>query len=98
MVVLAWGDAALHARGRLVAEHGRVRPAHPRATGARRPASQGCSTGHRLVGTDRGGMEHESYRLCVEWQTSTAPGAGSFTPVRWVCRLPRERIFNCELT
>ncbi len=87
------GDAPLHAAWRLVAQHGRVGAAHHRPTGTRRPASQGCTTGDRVVGADCSRVEPEADPFHLEWQAqTTARTRSSATFGRLWCDFPQRKL------
>src|SRR5712691_6383469 len=81
LVVCAWGDAALHTLERVLAEHGRVSPAHPQWPGANRPASAERSRVDHLVGGNGGRLERSSNSVRVGWQTERTPPASKKTVV-----------------
>src|ERR687898_3686008 len=69
VVVRAWRDAALHARGRQLAQHGGVDPARAQAPGAGWAASAQPCRDRELVRADGALLECAADTVCLERQT-----------------------------
>src|SRR5262249_46933012 len=62
---------------RLVAQQGRIGPAHSQTTGLGRTASANTRRDYRVAGSDGARMEPSSHSLCVEWEASLATSTES---------------------
>src|SRR5215207_8802589 len=81
VVVRAWRDAALHARGRQLAQHGGVDPARAQAPRARRAAAAQPCGDWRLVRADGAVLECAADTVRVERQApAAAPIRGRGNP------------------